>query len=208
MSDFDPLSVGSPDPKRDLRRQLLAARRAIKNRQDSDEVVRATLVAWVNEARPGTVAAYVPMTGEPGGPELPGVLADLGIRVLLPVVLPNRDLDWAEYGGPGTLAPAAMGLTEATGPRLGVDAVGSADVVIVPALAVDRGGMRLGRGGGSYDRALARVRPGRRILALLYPGEFRDEVPSEPHDRPVDGVVVDGRVILISGGHRRAPAGR
>ena len=60
---------------------------------------------------------------------------------------------------------------------------------MVPALAVGASGTRLGRGGGSYDRALARVRPGVPVLALLYDGELLDEVPAEPHDRAVTLVV-------------------
>jgi 5-formyltetrahydrofolate cyclo-ligase len=74
---------------------------------------------------------------------------------------------------------------EPPGARLGPSAVADADVVLVPALAVDAHGARLGRGGGSYDRALARVAPGRAVVALLYDGEVHLTVPSEPHDRPV-----------------------
>jgi 5-formyltetrahydrofolate cyclo-ligase len=191
------------DPKRDLRRGLLAARRGmtIKDRENQDAGVRATLSRWLAEIQPTTVAAYVPMLGEPGGPELPEAIADVVAQVLLPAVLPDRDLDWALYLGPSSVAPAAFGLTEPTGPRLGVDAITSADVVLVPALAVDRAGMRLGRGGGSYDRALARVRPGRLVLALLYDGELHSVVPSEPHDQRVHGVIGANLVTLLSTGH-------
>ena len=59
----------------------------------------------------------------------------------------------------------------------------------MPALAVDRRGMRLGRGGGCYDRALGRVPRGTPVCALLHDGELLDEVPCEPHDRPVTHVV-------------------
>ena len=84
-------------------------------------------------------------------------LAAAGKRVILPVLLPDGDLDWAVYAGDDSLAPARLGLLEPTGPRLGVDAVATADVVLVPGLAVSTTGDRLGRGGGSYDRALGRV---------------------------------------------------
>jgi 5-formyltetrahydrofolate cyclo-ligase len=66
-----------------------------------------------------------------------------------------------------------------------MDAVARADLVLVPALAVDRGGVRLGRGGGSYDRALTRVGPGIPTIALLYDGELLDEVPADDHDQRV-----------------------
>jgi 5-formyltetrahydrofolate cyclo-ligase len=73
---------------------------------------------------------------------------------------------------------------------LGLPAVGLADLVVVPALAVDRAGVRLGRGGGSYDRALARTRPDALLVALLYQGELVDALPTEPHDARVDVAIL------------------
>jgi len=105
--------------------------------------------------------------------------------VLLPVLRPDMDLDWASYEGPESLRPGPRGLTESAEPPRGVTAVSRADLVIVPALAVDRRGVRLGRGGGSYDRALARVGPQVPTIALLYDAELLDEVPAAPHDQRV-----------------------
>ena len=68
-----------------------------------------------------------------------------------------------------------------------------ADVVLAPALAVDQAGNRLGRGGGSYDRALARVGPLIPVIALLYDAELLSHVPAEPHDTPVRAAVRPGR---------------
>ena len=84
---------------------------------------------------------------------------------------------------------------------LGVQTVAEADLVLVPALAVGADGTRLGRGGGSYDRALARVPAGVPVVALLYDGELLPAVPSEPHDRRVTAVVTP------SGVHRLGDAG-
>ena len=83
----------------------------------------------------------------------------------------------------GRLAPARHGLLEPIGPRLGPTAIGTADVVVVPALAVARDGIRLGRGGGYYDRALQHVRPDAVLVALVFDDEFVDELPTEPHDQ-------------------------
>jgi 5-formyltetrahydrofolate cyclo-ligase len=214
VSDFGNTSADAGSTaavtKRDLRRRLLAARRALsaENRENQDQLVRATVTNWLNAHPVRTVAAYVPMLGEPGGPELPESLSLVAEVVLLPAVLNDRDLDWAAYHGAASLRPAALGLSEPSGPRLGADAIAGADVVLVPALAIDRFGSRLGRGGGSYDRALARVGSGVPVLALLYAGELVDSVPSEEHDRPVRGAVIDGEVMLLSAGHERGPAGR
>ena len=100
------------------------------------------------------MAAYVAVGSEPGTAALLDALVAAGKRVVLPVLLPDGDLDWAAYAGDQDLVPARFGLLEPGGQRLGPDAVGTADVVLVPGLAVSARGERLGRGGGSYDRAL------------------------------------------------------
>lgn len=72
--------------------------------------------------------------------------------------------------------------------------IGLADVVLAPALAVDRLGRRLGRGGGSFDRALARVDP-RRALAVVYDDEVLDHIPAEPHDQRVGGALTPSALL-------------
>ncbi|MGW4896700.1 5-formyltetrahydrofolate cyclo-ligase [Kitasatospora sp. NPDC004240] len=178
--------------KGELRTRLLAERRAL-TAQEREEAAHA-LAAHAGElAAPGaTVAAYVSVGAEPGTRPLLDALLERGVRVLLPVLLADNDLDWARYEGSGALAPASRGLLEPTGERLGPDAVVSASLVLLPGLAVDRRGLRLGRGGGSYDRVLARLeRSGARPLlaTLLYGHELLESVPAEPHDLPVDAVL-------------------
>jgi 5-formyltetrahydrofolate cyclo-ligase len=180
--------------KRTLRASLLAARRSRSEADRAAEAasVRATLVDLVRALRPVVVAAYVPVGTEPGGPELPEALAAAlapGGRLLLPVLLPDLDLNWAAYAGPESLVPAGRGLREPAGPRLGPAAVAEADLVVVPAVAVDERGRRLGRGGGSYDRALARVPAAALTVALLSDGELVADVPAESHDRAVQAVI-------------------
>ena len=147
--------------------------------------------------RAATVAAYVAVAGEPGTGPLLEALVAAGKRVVLPVLLPDGDLDWAAYAGPGSLAPARLGLLEPVGPRLGVSAVAGADAVLVPGLAVSASGMRLGRGGGSYDRALARVPAGTFTCVLLYDEEVGVDVPVEPHDRAVGWVATPSGVSRL-----------
>jgi len=131
-----------------LRSHLITARRALtpRDRFTLAEQLQDQILAFVRREHPATIAAYVPIGPEPGGPGLPTVLAEHA-RVLLPVLLPDLDLDWAVFTG--ALAPGPRGLLEPTGPRLGVTGLTAADLVLVPALAVDRSGNRMGRGGGS-----------------------------------------------------------
>ena len=132
------------------------------------------------------VAAYVSVGREPGTGAILDGLAERGVTVLLPVVLPDLDLDWAPYTGASGLVAAARGLLEPTSEPLGPDAVATADAVLVPALAVDRSGVRLGQGGGCYDRALARVAGRAFTCALLHEGELLDlPLPRDQHDVPV-----------------------
>lgn len=174
-----------------LRDRLVTSRnrRPLVEVGDAAREIAGHLLAAAELRRAATVAAYVSVATEPGTGPLIEELAAAGKRVLLPVLLSDGDLDWAAYDGPASLAPARLGLLEPVGPRLGPGAVATADVVLVPALAVDRSGMRLGRGGGSYDRALARVPVGTFVCALLYDDELVDEVPRADHDRAVTAVV-------------------
>ena len=129
--------------------------------------------------RADRVAAYAALGSEPPTAEVLGLCRE----VLLPVLLPDGDLDWAVAS---ELVAATRSLLEPTGPRLGADALATCDVVLVPALAVDRSGNRLGRGGGSYDRALRRATG--LTVALLYDGEVAEALPAEPHDVKVAAV--------------------
>ncbi|MEU0179857.1 5-formyltetrahydrofolate cyclo-ligase [Streptomyces sp. NPDC006207] len=180
--------------KRELREHLLQVRRGLtaRERTVAERAIAQHALDLPELSGARTVAAYVSMGGEPGTRTLLDVLRERGERVLLPVLLPDNDLDWAPYEGSGGLVRTARGLYEPTGPRLGPAAVTGADAVLLPGLAVDGRGLRLGRGGGSYDRVLARldtagVTPA--LVVLLYAHEVLDRVPDEPHDRPVDAVV-------------------
>jgi 5-formyltetrahydrofolate cyclo-ligase len=177
-----------------LRREVLARRVAMTpdDRAAAGRSLRDLLLAEPETQMAGAIAAYVSVGTEPDTRGLIFALWKRGSYVLLPLVRPDGELDWASYEGPDSLAPAAYGLLEPTEPPRGVIAITSADLVLVPALAADRAGNRLGRGRGYYDRALARVGPAVRTVALLYDGELRDSVPSGPGDTPVRAAAQPG----------------
>jgi 5-formyltetrahydrofolate cyclo-ligase len=186
--------MSSPDvaaAKASLRREVLARR---GRHTDADRAATAAALARVFAAefeprvrgeRPGflaplrVVALYLSFATEPGTGPLIEWLADQRVRALAPTLLPDADLGWMDVpdGGP-----------------LGLDAITDAEVILVPALAVDLRGHRLGRGGGSYDRALARVRPEQTVLAVVHDDEVLDAVPFEAHDQMVDGALTPSGV--------------
>ena len=152
-------------------------------------------------ANADTVAAYMSIGAEPGTHDLINAMRDAGKRVLLPVLLTDNDLDWALYDGFDALERSPRGLLEPVGERLGAEFVTQAHAVLLPGLAVDRLGVRLGRGGGSYDRVLERLaaagtRPA--LVVLLYAHVVVDTVPREPHDHLVDAAVTPEGVHRFS----------
>jgi 5-formyltetrahydrofolate cyclo-ligase len=191
-----PDALPGGDDKAAWRRRLVDHRATTAGgRSSADEAARNRRVLTLPEvAAARTVAAYVSMPTEPGTGDLIRTLTDRGVQVLLPVLRPDRDLDW---GVAGSLVAGPGRLREPGGPRLGVEAIGAADVVLCPGLAADRVGTRLGRGGGSYDRALARTRADALRVVLLHDGELVDRLPADRHDEPVHVAVTPTGVVRL-----------
>jgi 5-formyltetrahydrofolate cyclo-ligase len=177
-----------------LRSLVLSARGRLSDQEQAEagRHIRDALLSLPELQMAGTVAAYYSIGSEPDTRGLVFALWKRGTYVLLPLLRADGDLDWASYEGPESLVAGPRGLREPGEAPRGVGAIARADVVLVPALAVDRAGNRLGRGGGSFDRALARVGPLIPVVALLYDGELVERVPVEGHDTPVRGVVRPG----------------
>jgi 5-formyltetrahydrofolate cyclo-ligase len=196
-----------PDPADDkatARSRFVNNRRALAHaeRARQSRLAVARLLAQPRLSGADTVAAYWPLGTEPDTRPLLEALAERGTRILLPVLLPDRDLDWAPYtGAAARLVPGGAGTSRPAGGTLGVDAVLDADVVVVPALAVTPRGVRLGRGGGSYDRVLARIAQAADAhpwtCAVLYEHELGALPPGavQVHDRPVDAACTASRLV-------------
>ncbi|MCB1292225.1 5-formyltetrahydrofolate cyclo-ligase [Mycolicibacterium sp.] len=194
--------------KANLRNELLAARRAVPealHRAESEKLCAhlATAVSLSSGHTAGTVCAYYPVSSEPGSPEMLDVLARLGPAVLLPVARKGSDdshlpLQWGRYA-PGRLSPGLFGLREPTEPWLPASAIATADIVLVPALAVDRRGVRLGRGGGFYDRSLPLCPPGTRLIAVVRDCEILGELPRDPHDVAMTHALTPGGGLIRLG---------
>jgi 5-formyltetrahydrofolate cyclo-ligase len=194
-------AVTSPT-KTELRAEILAARRSLAP-QLHDAEARALcghLPALIGDGE--TVCAYVPVGTEPGSADLMDSLLRRGVRVLLPVARHDAagrpvPLHWGDYRH-GGLVQARFGLLEPAEPWLPADAIATATVVLVPALAVDRAGVRLGRGAGFYDRSLPLAAPTARLVAVVRDDELVDRLPAEPHDvRMTHALTPDGGVVAL-----------
>lgn len=182
--------------KAQWRAKLTTERSAVSAHQ---QVAEATALAEAVATIPATTATcYVPFGSEPGSITLLDLLHDRGTRVLLPVIPEERGpLDWAEYTGTSSLAPGHFQpALEPTGPRLGPQAIAEADIVLTPALAVDRQGVRLGKGAGYYDRSLVYAADDARLIALIRDVELTESLPTEPHDIRMNAVLMPQQGLL------------
>jgi 5-formyltetrahydrofolate cyclo-ligase len=182
-----------PDPtaaKAEWRRRIRMARRRLDPEVRTRHAALLTAAALELAATTaGPLCAYLPVGVEPWSPSGIDELRAAGHEVLLPVVAGSHaPLDWARHDG--ALAPGPFGLREPTGPRLGPEAISRAGLVLLPALAADRRGVRLGQGGGFYDRTLPLVGDRVPVVAVLGDGELIDELPTEPHDRRVTAAIL------------------
>lgn len=185
-------SVALRERKRLWRARIVAARRALPAAVHAARAARLT-EASLGLARnvDGPVCAYLPVGTEPGSPALVEALRAAGHEVLLPVV-PDAPgpLDWARFTGPDALVAGPMRLRQPSGRRLGPAAIETAGLVLVPALAADLRGVRLGRGGGFYDRTLSLAAVATPLVVLLNDDELVAELPAEPHDLRVTAALL------------------
>lgn len=167
------------NPKSSVREFFTSRRKGFT--QDQRAAADAAIAAACAElARGRKVAAYSPLGSEPGGQALLPALADAAAEVYLPISGPDSALLWARYDGPESMGPGALGILEPLGPRCDSSLLHELDLILVPALACSREGVRLGKGAGYYDRALAGCDT--HTVVVLYDGEISADVPVEPHD--------------------------
>lgn len=176
--------------KATLRTRLRAARRTAEPAPLSSEVLSATAAFGVVPGQ--TVCAYSAVGGEPGSLAMLDTLRSSGLRVLLPILVGAAALEWALYDG--ALRPGPHGLREPAGEPLGASAIATAALVLVPALAVDHRGVRLGQGGGYYDRSLPMAEGA--LVAVVRDEEFVPELPAEAHDVRMNAVLTPGSGLV------------
>ena len=197
-------STEAEDAKEELRAILRSHRR--HRHRHCDHGHNAVCRAFTEHALQAldgarTVAAYVSVGHEPCTRQLLDHLVERDIEVLLPVLGPHLARSWGDFRGSRDLAERAPGRPpEPSGDALPAEAITRADALIIPALAVDRGGRRLGQGGGWYDRMLPLRRDDVSVFAMVYDDELvPGPLPTEPHDEIVDAVITPDAWFLLEG---------
>jgi 5-formyltetrahydrofolate cyclo-ligase len=179
--------------KLDLRRAARVRRTALASemdRQAAAEAIATTILRLVPAG--ARTAAYLSLPEEPPTGQLVDALLRAGHEVIVPITLDDFTLEWtyAAHGAVASVATTRRGTVPPGTTVLGPDALATCGLVITPGLAVDPTGVRLGQGGGCYDRALVHRRPNTTVLTLLHEGEASaDPLPVAPHDQRVDGWV-------------------
>lgn len=184
--------------KRELRADIRVERRQrpVSEREAAAANISARLMSLVLDRAPRLIACYLSTDDEPGTRPFLEWAALNGIDVILPVSRPDGLMDWVSSRG-GTEQPGLFGISEVVGEPLGAGILAGVDLMIIPAAAVDRSGMRLGWGRGYFDRALSALHHSPPVYAVVFDSEFRETVPREPHDQPVDGVVTPNTSVLF-----------
>ena len=182
--------------KRILRSEIRQARNSRSPHSHRDSGLRLADVALsIPELQTAKVVAlYAARATEPQTQPLLSSLHKQGKDVLLPVLSDSLQRCWAHYQGAADLQERSpMRPPEPSGTPLPAKSLQDADFIIVPALAVDSTGTRLGQGGGWYDRTLKEAKEGTLKFVFVYPEEFYKEedfhLPVEDHDQQIDGVI-------------------
>ncbi|WP_298743886.1 5-formyltetrahydrofolate cyclo-ligase [uncultured Microbacterium sp.] len=198
------MTDGIDDAKRALRADLRERRqlRSEAAHETAAAGVKAQLDALVDALGARSLSCFLSSPTEPGTQEFIRGAVARGIRVLLPITRVDGLLDWAVADPDGEIAEGLFGMPEPTGEVLSPLAVNDVDLLVIPAAAVDRTGMRLGWGRGYFDKTLGSMEHCPPVYAVIFDSELVDDVPRDLHDQPVTGVVTPTRTVTLAP-HRR-----
>jgi 5-formyltetrahydrofolate cyclo-ligase len=190
------MSADLSHQKRALRAELRERRRIMTSteREHTTSLLTAHLRDLVTALDARSIAAYLPANEEPNIRPFLNWAQEQGIRILFPISRDDGLLDWT-VGDGETEQEGLFGMPEAVGELLSPIAINDVDLIIVPAASVDRTGMRMGWGRGYFDRTLGSMEKCPPVYAVIFDRELVDSVPTEVHDRGVDGVVTPSAIV-------------
>ena len=198
------MSDAIADAKRALRAELRERRQMMSQaaRDAAAEGIRAQLDALVDRVGARSISCFLSIPSEPGTRDFVAAAVARGIRVLLPITRKDGLLDWIVATPDGDITEGMFGLPEPVGEVLGPIAVNDVDLMVIPAAAVDRRGMRLGWGRGFFDKTIGSMERCPPVYAVVFDSEVLDEVPSDRHDQPVTGVVTPTQTLTLAPARR------
>lgn len=174
-------------------RLQLRAMEAVDRESDSVKIA-SRLAVFLNEIQSGTALGFAPMASEPVWWAHPGVDP---VRFAFPRIDDNRVVFY-KIKNLADLTPGSWGALEPPAIESQRVDVESADLMLVPGLAFDLNGRRLGRGKGFYDAILSATQPSCWNVGVAFDCQMVSAVPTEDHDREVDGVLTPSRFIQVS----------
>lgn len=191
MADID-------QQKREIRTRVRAHRR---ERTEDDRAAAKTgiteqLITLCEGRRPTSVSCFVSVAGEPDTSGFIAWAEEQGIEVFLPVTRADGLMDWVVPSGDG-FVQGPFGIPEPLGEAVSPMAIGEVGLMIIPACSVARDGVRLGWGGGYFDKTLGSMDKRPPVFAVVFEDEFVDSLPSDVHDMPVTGVVTPERIEYL-----------
>ena len=198
------MSDAIADAKRALRAELRERRQLLtpQARDVAAAGITEQLDALIETHGATSISCFLSTTTEPGTRDFVAGAVARGIRVLRPVTRTDGLLDWSVATPDLDIAEGMFGLPEPVGELLGPIAVNDVDLLVIPAAAVDRSGMRLGWGRGYFDKTIGSMERCPPVYAVVFDSEVLDEVPSDLHDQPVSGVVTPTQTIVLAPARR------
>lgn len=180
--------------KKLVRSHLRAQRKQLPPTQQVTDGFTRTLSQLVDQLAPDSqIAAFLPLPTEP--PILPALerAAASGYTIYVPVVLPHHRLGWVRWEPQANTELNSLGIAEPLGQRLGPEAFSEADLRLVPALAFDTNGRRLGQGGGYYDRLLEHLPSANQAstVGVAFDREILSQVPADRWDATLTRVATE-----------------
>lgn len=186
--------------KRALRAELRERRNTMSQsaRDAAAAGVRTQLDALVDRLGVRSMSCFLSTTTEPGTREFVDAAVERGIRVLLPITRADGLLDWAVASADVDIAEGLFGMPEPVADVLGPIAVNDVDLLVIPAAAVARDGMRLGWGRGYFDKTIGSMEGCPPVYAVVFDSEVLDEVPFDALDQPVSGIVTPTQTLTLA----------
>lgn len=185
--------------KLELRKNVIAGRNAMAPKQlaKKSAVIATKFLALPEYQRATTVMAYVDFRNEVQTASIIENALYQGKRLVVPITdVPNKRLILSQIVNfPDDLTPGTWGILEPKPHCVRPVEPGEIDLVIVPGVAFDTSGNRLGYGGGFYDRFLPQTKGGTTLVSLAFEMQIRPNVYPDEHDIPVHILITEARVL-------------